>query len=390
MNKINRVILIVLDSVGIGELPDAAEYNDTGSNTLGNIARLHSGFSIPNLVAMGLGNIDPQNEIPSTQNPTAYYGKANEQSAGKDTTTGHWEISGLILEKPFPTFPNGFPDSFIKEFEKRIGHQTIGNKTASGTIIINELGDEHVKTHQPIVYTSADSVFQIAMHEDIFPIEEQYKICEIAREMLSGELEVGRVIARPFVGFNGTYTRTSRRKDFAVLPPDNILDAVEGENKEVFAIGKIVDIFAGKGINKYVKTANNQEGIDQTIAAIKNKTSGLIFTNLVDFDMHFGHRRDIPGYANALMEFDARLPEITEVLRTDDLLILTADHGNDPSAPGTDHTREYIPILNYRLNNSKGKSIGVRNSFADIAATIAEALEVPLNTPGVSYLDQLR
>lgn len=390
MNKINRVILIVLDSVGIGELPDAAEYNDTGSNTLGNIARLHSGFSIPNLVAMGLGNIDPQNEIPSTQNPTAYYGKANEQSAGKDTTTGHWEISGLILEKPFPTFPNGFPDSFIKEFEKRIGHQTIGNKTASGTIIINELGDEHVKTHQPIVYTSADSVFQIAMHEDIFPIEEQYKICEIAREMLSGELEVGRVIARPFVGFNGTYTRTSRRKDFAVLPPDNILDAVEGENKEVFAIGKIVDIFAGKGINKYVKTANNQEGIDQTIAAIKNKTSGLIFTNLVDFDMHFGHRRDIPGYANALMEFDARLPEITEVLRPDDLLILTADHGNDPSAPGTDHTREYIPILNYRLNNSKGKSIGVRNSFADIAATIAEALEVPLNTPGVSYLDQLR
>ena len=390
MNKINRVILIVLDSVGIGELPDAAEYNDTGSNTLGNIARLHLGFSIPNLVAMGLGNIDPQNEIPSAQNPTAFYGKANEQSAGKDTTTGHWEISGLILEKPFPTFPNGFPESFIKEFEKKIGHQTIGNKTASGTIIINELGVEHVKTHKPIVYTSADSVFQIAMHEDIFPIEEQYKICEIAREMLSGEMEVGRVIARPFVGFNGTYTRTSRRKDFAVLPPDNILDAVKGGNKEVYAIGKIVDIFAGKGISKYVKTANNQEGIDQTIAAIKKKTTGLIFTNLVDFDMHFGHRRDIPGYANALMEFDARLPEITEVLRPDDLLILTADHGNDPSAPGTDHTREYIPILNFRLNNSKGKNIGVRNSFADIAATIAEALEVPLNTPGASYLDQLR
>jgi phosphopentomutase len=389
MNKINRVILIVLDSVGIGELPDAAEYNDTGSNTLGNIARLHPGFSIPNLVAMGLGNIDLQNEIPSTQNPTAYYGKANEQSAGKDTTTGHWEISGLVLEKPFPTFPNGFPDSFIKEFEKRIGHQTIGNKTASGTIIINELGDEHVKTHQPIVYTSADSVFQIAMHEDIFPIEEQYKICEIAREILSGEMEVGRVIARPFVGFNGNYTRTSRRKDFAVLPPDNILDAIKGENKEVYAIGKIVDIFAGKGINKYVKTANNQEGIDHTIAAIKKKTTGLIFTNLVDFDMHFGHRRDIPGYANALMEFDARLPEITEVLHPDDLLILTADHGNDPSAPGTDHTREYIPILNYRLNSSKGKNIGIRNSFADIAATIAEALEVPLKTPGVSYLDQL-
>ena len=295
----------------------------------------------------------------------------------------------MILEKPFPTFPNGFPDSFIKEFEKRIGHQTIGNKTASGTIIINELGDEHVKTQKPIVYTSADSVFQIAMHEDVFPIEEQYRICKIAREMLSGEMEVGRVIARPFVGFNGAFTRTIRRKDFAVLPPDNLLDAVDGQNKEVYAIGKIVDIFAGKGINKYVKTANNQEGIDQTIAAIKRNTEGLIFTNLVDFDMHFGHRRDIPGYANALMEFDARLPEITDSLRPDDLLIITADHGNDPSAPGTDHTREYIPILNYRINSSKGENIGVRNSFADIAATIAEALEVPLNTPGVSYLHQL-
>ena len=227
------------------------------------------------------------------------------------------------------------------------------------------------------------------MHEDVFPIEEQYRICKIAREMLSGEMEVGRVIARPFVGFNGAFTRTIRRKDFAVLPPDNLLDAVDGQNKEVYAIGKIVDIFAGKGINKYVKTANNQEGIDQTIAAIKRNTEGLIFTNLVDFDMHFGHRRDIPGYANALMEFDARLPEITDSLRPDDLLIITADHGNDPSAPGTDHTREYIPILNYRINNSKGENIGVRNSFADIAATIAEALEVPLNTPGVSYLHQL-
>ncbi len=390
MTKINRVILIVLDSVGIGELPDAAAYNDTGSNTLGNIAKLHKGFSIPNLVAMGLGNIDPDNDIPTTDTPIAAYGKANEQSAGKDTTTGHWEISGLILEKPFPTFPNGFPADFINEFEKRIGYQTIGNKTASGTTIINELGEEHVKTHHPIVYTSADSVFQIAMHEEIFPIEEQYRICEIAREMLCGEMEVGRVIARPFVGFNGMYSRTSRRKDFAVLPPDNILDAIAGQNQEVYAIGKIVDIFAGKGITNYVKTANNQEGIDQTIQAIKKNTSGLIFTNLVDFDMLFGHRRDIPGYANSLMEFDARLPEITAALRSDDLLIITADHGNDPSAPGTDHTREYIPILNYTPTISKGKNIGVRNSFADIAATIAEALAVPLKTPGQSYFGELK
>ena len=389
MNKINRVILIVLDSVGIGELPDAADYNDTGSNTLGNIARLHNGFSIPNLVAMGLGNIDADNKIPTTTAATASYGKANEQSAGKDTTTGHWEISGLILDKPFPTFPNGFPKEFIAEFEKRIGHKTIGNKTASGTTIINELGAEHVKTHQPIVYTSADSVFQVAMHEDVFPIEEQYKICEIAREMLTGDMEVGRVIARPFVGFNGIYSRTSRRKDFAVLPPDNILDAISNQKKEVFAIGKISDIFAGKGITNYVKTANNQEGIDQTIQAIKKKTNGLIFTNLVDFDMLFGHRRDIPGYANCLMEFDERLPEITGALRPDDLLIITADHGNDPSAPGTDHTREYIPILNYSESLSKGKDIGVRNSFADIAATIAEALTVSLKTPGVSYFKAL-
>ena len=389
MTPFNRVILIVLDSVGIGELPDAAMYNDTGSNTLGNIAKLHKGFSIPNLVAMGLGNIDPNNEIPTTATPTASYGKANEQSAGKDTTTGHWEISGLILDKPFPTFPNGFPSEFMTEFEKRIGHQTIGNKTASGTTIINELGDEHVKTHQPIVYTSADSVFQIAMHEDVFPIAEQYRICEIAREMLCGAMEVGRVIARPFVGFGGKYSRTSRRKDFAILPPDNILDAIKGQNKEVYAIGKIVDIFAGKGITDYVKTANNQEGIDQTIQAIKKNTDGLIFTNLVDFDMLFGHRRDIPGYANALMEFDARLPEITASLRPDDLLIITADHGNDPSAPGTDHTREYIPILNYTPSSSKGKNIGVRNSFADIAATIATALKVPLETAGQSYLREL-
>ncbi len=390
MTRINRVILIVLDSVGIGELPDAATYNDTGSNTLGNIARLHKGFSIPNLVAMGLGNIDPDNDIPTTPNPSAVYGKANEQSAGKDTTTGHWEISGLILEKPFPTFPDGFPAEFIAEFEEKIGHQIIGNKTASGTTIINELGDEHVKNQRPIVYTSADSVFQIAMHEDIFPIDQQYEICEIAREMLSGDLEVGRVIARPFVGFNGNYSRTSRRKDFAVLPPDNILDAIKGQGKEVHAIGKIVDIFAGKGITSYVKTADNQEGINQTIQAIKNEKNGLIFTNLVDFDMLFGHRRDVPGYAKSLMEFDARLPEITAALRPGDLLIITADHGNDPSAPGTDHTREYIPILNFSPSISKGKNMGVRNSFADIAATIAEALDVPLKTPGVSFFQELQ
>ncbi len=389
MQKINRVILMVLDSVGIGELPDAHLYNDVGSNTLGNIAKLTPNFEIPNLVRMGLGNIDPNNVITGTTIPTSAYGKAIEQSAGKDTTTGHWEICGLVLKTPFPTFPDGFPKDFMDKFEAKIGHKTIGNKSASGTTIINELGEEHVKSKRPIVYTSADSVFQVAMHEDVFPIKQQYEICSIAREMLQGEMKVGRVIARPFVGEPANYSRTSRRKDFSVIPPDNILDAISNSGQAVYSIGKIVDIFNNKGITKYVKTANNQEGITQTIEAINSDTNGLIFTNLVDFDMLFGHRRDIPGYANALMEFDARLPEITNALRPDDLLIITADHGNDPSAPGTDHTREYIPILNYGENITKGANIGVRNSFADIAATIAEALEVKLDTEGKSYLKEI-
>lgn len=380
---------MVLDSVGIGELPDARLYNDEGSNTLGNIARLQEGFAIPNLVAMGLGNIDYNNVIPMTKQATAAYGKANEQSAGKDTTTGHWEICGSILSKPFPTFPNGFPKDFMEAFEAKIGHKTIGNKSASGTVIINELGEEHLKTKCPIVYTSADSVFQVAMHEDIFPIEEQYAICQTAREMLQGEMEVGRVIARPFEGTTDNFSRTSRRKDFAVNPPDNLLDAVSNKDMEVYSIGKIVDIFNGKGITQYVKTANNQEGITQTIEAIKQDFEGLIFTNLVDFDMLFGHRRDIPGYANALMEFDKRLPEITAALKEGDLLIITADHGNDPSAPGTDHTREYIPILNYGACVKQGATIGTRTSFADIAATIAEALGVNLQTEGISYWKEI-
>lgn len=380
---------MVLDSVGIGELPDAHLYNDEGSNTLGNIAKLQEGFAIPNLVEMGLGNIDFTNVIPMTKKATAAYGKANEQSSGKDTTTGHWEICGSILSKPFPTFPNGFPKDFMEAFEAKIGHKTIGNKSASGTVIINELGEEHLKTKCPIVYTSADSVFQVAMHESIFPIEEQYSICQTAREMLQGDLEVGRVIARPFEGTVENFSRTSRRKDFAVNPPDNLLDAVSNKDLEVYSIGKIVDIFNGKGITQYVKTANNQEGITQTIEAIKQDFEGLIFTNLVDFDMLFGHRRDIPGYAKALMEFDARLPEITAALKEGDLLIITADHGNDPSAPGTDHTREYIPILNYGTCIKQGANIGTRTTFADIAATIAEALDVNLQTEGTSYWKEI-
>jgi phosphopentomutase len=384
-----RVILIVLDSVGIGELPDADLYHDKGSNTLGNIAKYYPNLYLPNLTAMGLGNIDLHNLLPKTTAPTAAFGKALEQSAGKDTTTGHWEISGIILEKPFPTFLDGFPKEFIERFEEAIGTKTIGNIAASGTEIINRLGDEHLATKFPIVYTSADSVFQVAMHESIFPIERQYEICQIARNMLVGKYEVGRVIARPFEGVSGNYSRTSRRKDFSVKPPHSVLDAIVEQNKSVFAIGKINDIFDGKGISRYQKTANNLEGIKATIEAIKNPKEDFVFTNLVDFDMLFGHRRDIEGYAKALEKFDAFLPEIINTLQENDLLIITADHGNDPSFIGNDHTREYIPILNYGSKIKAGVNIGIRNSFADIAATIAESLNIDFKTEGKSYLNEI-
>ena len=384
--KSNRVILIVLDSVGIGYLPDAHLYGDEGSNTLGHIVEKYPALHIPNMISLGLGNIDLNNLLPKVQNPLASYGKAMEQSAGKDTTTGHWEIAGTILEKPFPTFLDGFPTSFMADFEAAIGSKTIGNYAASGTAIIDDLGDEHVHTGFPIVYTSADSVFQIAMHEAVIPIEKQYEICQIARDMLTGDYEVGRVIARPFVGASGQYTRTSRRKDFATMPPDNVLDAINKQGKEVLGIGKIYDIFAGKGITRSIKTANNQEGIEATISAIENDKASLVFTNLVDFDMHFGHRRDVVGYAQCLEAFDAKLPEIMSKMKEDDILIITADHGNDPTWTGTDHTREYIPILIYGQNVPKAYSFGVRNSFVDIAATVSEALGMDFETTGSSCL----
>lgn len=387
-----RVILIVLDSVGIGELPDADLYGDNGSNTLGNIALKYPQLTIPNLVNLGLGNIDRSNALKKTDAPQAAYGKAAEKSAGKDTTTGHWEISGVVLDKPFPTFTDtGFPQEFIEAFEKAIGTKTIGNVSASGTAIINELGDEHVKTGYPIVYTSADSVFQVAMHEDVVPIERQYEICKIARDMLVNELEVGRVIARPFLGSSGEYYRTKNRKDYATLPPETVLDAIKEKGLGVYSIGKIIDIFAEKGITRYQKTKNNKEGILETIEALKTANESLIFTNLVDFDMEYGHRRDVEGYAKCLEEFDSYIPEILGNLKEDDLLIITADHGNDPTAPGTDHTREYIPILNIGKEVKTGEDFETRDSFADIAATVAEYLEVDYKTPGnSSYWDKIK
>lgn len=389
MKKINRVIVIVLDSVGIGELPDASDYDDVGSHTLGHIFEHYPQIQLPNLLKLGLGNIDLANRMPKADSPESTFGKAIEVSSGKDSTTGHWEIAGIQLEKPFPTFPKGFPPSFIKTFEEKIGVKTIGNFSASGTEIINQLGDEHLKTGFPIVYTSADSVFQIAMHEALFPIQRQYEICEIARELLVYELGVGRVIARPFIGGNGNYSRTKNRKDFSIQPPHSLLDALQQNEIEVISIGKIYDLFGGKGISKAIKTETNLEGIKATIEEIKKDNNNFIFTNLVDFDMVYGHRRDVEGYAKALEEFDRFLPEIIENLKVDDLLIITADHGNDPTFKGSDHTREYIPILNFGKIIKKENSIGTRETFADIAATIAAIYQIDFDTNGKSYLEEL-
>ncbi len=382
---INRAILIVLDSVGAGELPDAANYGDVGSNTLKNIYKNINNFSLHNLEKLGLLNIDGFEDIKKTDSYTGSIAKCNEQSKGKDTTTGHWEISGIILDNPFPTYPDGFPEDLIKEFENRAGRKTIGNYAASGTEIIKELGREHVETGSLIVYTSADSVFQIAAHEDVVPLDELYKICEIARELLHGEHGVGRVIARPFIGTEGNYTRTGNRRDFSLIPPsDTLLDYVKNNNMEVFAIGKIEDIFVNKGITRSNHTHNNEEGIEATIEAIKEDFKGLIFTNLVDFDMIYGHRNNIEGYADALKYFDDKLPEIIESLRDDDVLIITADHGCDPTTESTDHSREYIPLIFYGKHIKKNNNLGILDSFADIGKTILELLKIENKTAGNS------
>lgn len=382
-----KVILIVLDSVGIGELPDAADYNDEGSNTVSNIALKRGFLNIPNLEMLGLGNIEGVKYIKKTEKPCGAYGRAIEKSKGKDTTTGHWEIAGLILNKPFPTYPDGFPDSVILEFEKRIGTKIIGNKPASGTEIIKELGDMHVKTGFPIVYTSADSVFQIAAHEDVIPVEKLYEICGIAREILTGEHSVSRVIARPFTGESGNYKRTERRKDFSIKPvKPTMLDFIKEAGLEVKAVGKIEDIFAGQGITESSHTTNNKDGILQTIKYASERFNGLLFTNLVDFDMLYGHRNDVEGYAKALEEFDMSIPDIKRVMGDEDILIITADHGCDPTTESTDHSREYIPILIYG-KHIKPSPLMTRDSFSDIGKTICEILNVEAEIEGKSFKD---
>lgn len=387
---INRAVLIVLDSVGVGELPDANEYGDVGSNTVKNIYKNIDDFSLPNLEKLGLLNIDGFEDIKKTDVYLGTVAKCNEKSKGKDTTTGHWEISGLVLEKPFPTYPNGFPDEFIKEFEQKVGRKTIGNYPASGTEIIKELGKEHVETGNLIVYTSADSVFQIAAHEEIVSLNELYNICKIAREMLQGEHGVGRVIARPFIGVEGNYTRTSNRRDFSLVPPkDTLLDYVKNNNMEVYAIGKIEDIFVNKGITKSNHTHNNEEGIEATIEALKEDFKGLIFTNLVDFDMVYGHRNNVQGYADALKYFDDKLPEIIDNLKDDDVLIITADHGCDPTTESTDHSREYIPLIFYGKNIKENNNLGILDTYSSIGKTILNMLKIKNDIEGKSVLGNI-
>jgi phosphopentomutase len=374
MGTFERVVWIVLDSVGIGALPDAADYGDVGRNTLGHIAESRP-LKIPNLVRLGLANIAPLKNLPPAAAPSGAFGKGVTRSPGKDTTTGHWEMAGIWLDQAFPTYPHGFPRDVIDAFEKQIGRGTIGNKPASGTEIIKELGEEHVRTGKPIVYTSGDSVFQIATHEDVIPIAELYRMCEIARKLLDGPNRVGRVIARPFTGAIGHFVRTPRRHDYAVDPPKPMLmDVLRERSVPVFGIGKIHDIYNGRGVEEYVMTKSNSDGMEKLTAAVHERKRGLIFCNLVDFDMLYGHRKDAEGFAKSLEEFDSLLNPFLPPLTESDLLMITADHGCDPDLrwETTDHSREYVPILAYSPKSGAGVDLGVRETLADMGQTIAE------------------
>jgi len=384
--SIERVVLIVLDGVGVGELPDAGDFGDVGSNSLGHTAEVVGGLHLPNMQKMGLGNLTIIQGVPPTQDTTGAYGKMTEMSKGKDTTVGHWELAGVNSPRPLPLFPKGFPPELVTEFERHIGRKVLGNKSASGTEIIKELGDEHVRTGRPILYTSADSVFQVAAHEEIIPIDELYQICQIAREMLIGEYAVGRVIARPFLGQSGHYWRTERRKDWSLLPPrPTILDRLSDAGYDVLAVGKIDDIFARRGITRSAHVVSNKDSVAKVIEFLRAGFRGLLFANLIEFDMLYGHRNDPQGYARALEEFDAQVPMILDAMSDNDLLIITSDHGNDPVTPSTDHSREYVPLLVGGSAVRPGVDLGVRATFADIAATIADLFDVGATEWGTSF-----
>jgi len=385
---VKNFLVIVLDGVGIGELPDATDYNDVGSNTLKNISEVVGGLNLPNLEKFGLGNIENLKGVARVQNPLASFGKMQEVSIGKDSTSGHWEIGGLKVDFKFPVYPDGFPEDIINKFMQETGVKgVLGNKPASGTQIIQELGDEHVKTGYPIVYTSADSVFQIAAHEEVIPLQRLYEICEITRnKVMIGEHTVGRIIARPFVGTSGNYTRTTNRKDFSVDPVGKtILDYCSENGIQTVGIGKVNDLFNYKGINVSVKTKSNAEGIEKIIEFAGKSEQSFIFANLVDFDVYFGHRNDPEGFHKALIEFDNAVPEIVEKLDESDALIITADHGNDPTTPSTDHSREYVPLLFYR-KNKPAKNLGIRQTFSDVAQTVADFYGIKNGLRGESFL----
>jgi len=373
-----RVVLIVLDSVGIGAAEDSCFYGDEGCNTLRHVAE-SGGIHLPTMGSLGLGHLEHLPGVEPMEAPRGSYGKMVEQSKGKDTTTGHWELMGVILEHPFPTYPNGFPADLIKEFEARIGRKTLGNIVASGTEIIQQLGQQHVDTGFPIVYTSADSVFQIAAHEEVISLDELYHMCRLARALLQGEHGVGRVIARPFIGTAGKFIRTPNRHDFSLEPPPNILDSIIAAGQKVVGVGKIKDIFAGRGVSESYPTRNNEDGMDRILRVMREDFSGLVFANLVDFDQLYGHRNDVDGYREALEEFDAWLPQLLESMGAEDVLMITADHGCDPTTIGTDHTREMVPLLVWGPGVRAGVDLGRCDSFADAGQTIAEYLEVPVS-----------
>jgi phosphopentomutase len=390
MAPFERIIWIVLDSVGIGALPDAADYDDVGRDTLGHIAKSRP-LALPNLLRLGLANIAPLAHLTPPASPEGCYGKGATHSPGKDTTTGHWEMAGIWLSQAFPVYRHGFPKELIEQFERAIGRKTIGNKPASGTEIIKELGEEHVRTGFPIVYTSGDSVFQIAAHEDVIPIAELYRMCEIARKMLDGPHKVGRVIARPFTGTPGNFRRTERRHDYAVEPPRPMLMDVLVEKKiPIFGIGKIHDIYNGRGVDRYITTKGNADGMQKLHATLAEQKSGLIFTNLVDFDMLYGHRKDVEGFAKSLEEFDVLLAPLLNAMAPRDSLIITADHGCDPDPawPTTDHSREYVPIVTYSATGKRGANIGIRDTLADMGQTIAENFGAAI-PHGKSFLPEI-
>jgi len=389
--KIERITVIVIDGVGAGELPDASKYGDTGSNTLSNTARVLGGLELPNMGEMGLGNITPIEGVPQREMTRGAYGKCQEISKGKDSVTGHWELMGVEVKKPFPTYPNGFPKEVLNEFRKLTGLDVLGNKPASGTEIIKELGEEHVRTGKPIVYTSADSVFQIAAHEKVIPIGELYRLCDISRKMLKGDHAVGRVIARPFIGDSAeTFTRTKRRHDYPILAPtDTMMDTLIKEGHKVYATGKIDDLFGNRGITKTHHSVFNMESIQATVDFMDEDFTGLLFANLVEFDMTFGHRNDVKGFGQKLEEFDAFIPTIRNKMKDTDIAMIVADHGVDPTTKSTDHSREYIPLLVFGEQVKNNVNLGIRQSFADVAATIGEAFSVTPPAIGTSFLREI-